>query len=108
MAFIKRNILAGWSKAGLFPFNPDRVLKDISNPHINIMKYDDIQESPNPYKSPMRSPVTPVSTAGFTLLQKLIVERDAETLDVTSKENLQRYLHKLVKAAQISSAKGNL
>jgi hypothetical protein len=25
----KRNILAGWAKAGLFPFNPARVLRDL-------------------------------------------------------------------------------
>jgi DDE superfamily endonuclease len=28
----RRNILAGWSKAGLQPFNPDRVLRDIQKP----------------------------------------------------------------------------
>jgi hypothetical protein len=28
-AMVSRNILSGWSKTGLFPFNPDRVLRDI-------------------------------------------------------------------------------
>ena len=31
-AMTKRNILAGWAKAGLFPFNPARVLRDLQ-PH---------------------------------------------------------------------------
>lgn len=28
----RKNILAGWAKAGLFPFNPDRVLREIKSP----------------------------------------------------------------------------
>ncbi|EMD86797.1 hypothetical protein COCHEDRAFT_1146541, partial [Bipolaris maydis C5] len=31
-AMTKRNILAGWAKAGLFPFNPARVLRDLTKP----------------------------------------------------------------------------
>jgi hypothetical protein len=31
-AFTKKNILAGWSKGGLYPFNPQRVLKDLVKP----------------------------------------------------------------------------
>jgi DDE superfamily endonuclease len=31
-AITKKNILAGWAKTGLFPFNPDRVLRDITKP----------------------------------------------------------------------------
>jgi hypothetical protein len=30
--FTKKNIRAGWAKSGLFPFNPDRVLRDIPKP----------------------------------------------------------------------------
>jgi hypothetical protein len=33
-AFTERNILAGQSKAGLFPFNLDRVLRDLPKPVI--------------------------------------------------------------------------
>lgn len=29
---IKKNILAGWAKTGLFPFYLDRVLRDIAKP----------------------------------------------------------------------------
>ncbi|CBY01013.1 hypothetical protein LEMA_P021430.1 [Plenodomus lingam JN3] len=31
-AMTKKNILAGWAKTGLFPFNPPRVLRDITKP----------------------------------------------------------------------------
>src|SRR6266480_6386388 len=31
-ALTSRNIKAGWIKAGLYPFNPDRVLRDILKP----------------------------------------------------------------------------
>jgi hypothetical protein len=31
-AFTPRNIKSGWSKTGLVPFNPDRVLNDIPKP----------------------------------------------------------------------------
>jgi hypothetical protein len=34
-AFTSRNIRAGWAKAGLFPFNPDKVLSDIPEPQLN-------------------------------------------------------------------------
>lgn len=33
-AFTRRNIIAGWSKSGLFPHNPLRVLKDMAKPVI--------------------------------------------------------------------------
>jgi hypothetical protein len=31
-AMTKKNILAGWAKSGLFPFNLDRVLRDLAKP----------------------------------------------------------------------------
>jgi hypothetical protein len=34
-ALSPRNIISGWSKAGLRPFNPDRVLKDIQKPELH-------------------------------------------------------------------------
>lgn len=32
----KKNILAGWSKGGLYPFNPQRVLKDMVKPLADL------------------------------------------------------------------------
>jgi hypothetical protein len=38
----------------------------------------------------------------------MIIEQDAGALDETNKRNLQRHLHRLAKAAQLSLAKGVL
>jgi len=40
-----RNIRAGWAKAGLFPFNPDKVLSDIPDPpaEVNAMKPHEVK-----------------------------------------------------------------
>jgi hypothetical protein len=35
-AFTPRNILPGWSKTGLQPFNPDRVLQNIQKPEQQV------------------------------------------------------------------------
>ena len=42
---MKKNILAGWAKCGLEPFNPDRVLKDIPKPPAELMipKADEVK-----------------------------------------------------------------
>ncbi|KAI1528603.1 vegetative incompatibility protein HET-E-1, partial [Pyrenophora tritici-repentis] len=54
------------------------------------------------------TPITPVSAEGLVSLRNLIIEKDAGALDETNKRNLQRHLHKLAKAAQLSLAKGAL
>lgn len=54
------------------------------------------------------TPVTPVSVEGLMSLQNMITEQDAGARDETNKRNLQRHLHKLAKAAQLSLAKGAL
>ncbi|KAH7060971.1 hypothetical protein BKA63DRAFT_497839 [Paraphoma chrysanthemicola] len=35
-ALTKRNITAAWAAAGLFPFNPDRVLRDTPKPPAEV------------------------------------------------------------------------
>ncbi|KAH8800875.1 hypothetical protein F5884DRAFT_757712 [Xylogone sp. PMI_703] len=49
-AFTKRNITAAWAACGLFPFNPDRVLKGIPKPlaELTIPKVDDIEAGRTP------------------------------------------------------------
>jgi hypothetical protein len=48
-AFTLRNIRSGWTKAGLFPFNPERVLSDIPKPQVEeIVQYTaDIPTAPS-------------------------------------------------------------
>ena len=69
-AFTPRNIRAGWSKAGLYPFNPDKVLSEVpkplhqlTDPEVNVMEvgsctHDEVSQTP----------VTPVSAKALTFL----------------------------------------
>ena len=105
-AFTKRNILAGWSKSGLFPFNPPRVLKDLPKPPTELMEADRLTAGPTLQNSmPVTpatpaTPVTPVSVEALMSLQNLIVKRYAQILDRRGRQRLQRHLQKLAKAAQ--------
>jgi hypothetical protein len=109
-AFTPKNIIAGFAASGLFPFNPDRVLRsmpkpvvDSNVPRINAssVKTCDGNEVPH-------TPVTPVSSEGLMSLHNLIMKQDARALDETRRGDLQRHLQKYAKAAQISFAKGAL
>jgi hypothetical protein len=115
-AFTRRNILAGWSKGGLIPLNPQRVLKDIERPAdepldttgaLTQLPRDPQYESPAPTVAPV-TPVTPITAEGFASLRDLILERNGHTLDDAERQNLQRYLQKFTKAAQTSIARGAL
>ncbi|KAF4633611.1 hypothetical protein G7Y89_g4502 [Cudoniella acicularis] len=84
IVFTPKNIKAGFATSGLFPFNPDRVLRKLE------------------------TPITPVSAEAFMSLQNLIIQRDAYALDETSKQNLARHLQKCTKAFQKSSTQSIL
>jgi hypothetical protein len=107
-AFTKKNILAGWAKSGLFPFNPDRVLRDIpkSVTALDVPKACglDIGQCPegDVVQTPV-TPVTPVTSEGLVSLQGLI-NQDARALDEMRKRRLQRHLQKFANAANISFA----
>ncbi|KAK7177934.1 transposase [Paraphaeosphaeria sporulosa] len=98
-AFTPRNIRAGFSACGLFPFNPDRVLRGIPKPPD-----ESIITAP---LTPV-TPVTPVTTEGLMSLQNIIVYRDAHDLDERSKCSLQRHLDKFSKAAHLAFSRGIL
>ena len=85
-----RNIKAGWIKAGLVPFNPDRVLRDIQKPlaELTVPKADEVEVGSCPQDEVLQTPVT---VEALTSLHGLI-EQDAHTLDETSKQRLQRRL----------------
>jgi DDE superfamily endonuclease len=99
-ALTPRNIKAGWAKAGLFPFNLDRVLNDIQNPlaELTAPKADKID-------SCLQDEIlqTPVTVEALVSLHGLI-EQDTHALDERSKQRLQKF----VKAAQTSFAKCSL
>ena len=104
-AFTERNITAAWAACGLFPFNPDRVLRVTPKPPTlsTVPKVDEIKVGSCYQEEVLKTPVTPVSADGLTLLHNLI-KQDAHTLNETSTQRLERHVQKLVDAAQISFA----
>lgn len=114
-AFTKKNILAGWSKGGLYPFNPQRVLKDLVKPlaELPVPNADrepalssgfSQHETPRITAAPV-TPVTPVTAEAFLALRDFILGRDAQALEEPGKQNIQRHLQQLTKGAQTSIAR---
>jgi DDE superfamily endonuclease len=70
-ALTSRNIKSGWIKAGLFPFNPDRVLRDIQKPlaELTVPKVDEIKVGSCPQGEVLWTPVT---AEALTSLRNLI------------------------------------
>lgn len=109
-ALTKRNITAGWAASGLFPFNPERVPRDIPKPLpeqtvLNEMTSCPQNEMLQKPVTPVTS-VTPVTTTALTSLPNLI-KKEACAFNEPSKQRIQRHVEKLVSAAQISFAKTN-
>jgi hypothetical protein len=109
-AFTSTNIIASFAASGLFPFNPDRVLRSMPKPlaNLTIPKADKVDVEARRQNEVPPTPVLPVSVEGLVLLRNMIIEQDAGALNKTNEQNLQRHLHKLAKAAQLSLAKGAL
>jgi hypothetical protein len=107
LAFSRRNILAAWGKAGLFPFNPDRVLRDLPKPSSQPSTTDTTEGRGLVHDTVPPTPLTPVSVEALISLQTKIVQ-DACTLDKKSKQDLERHLQKLTKAAGTFHAKSAL
>lgn len=104
-AITRRNILSGWAATGLFPLNPDRVLRGIQKPPPKLT-IPDAQPASDLRDEVMQTPLTPVTpkTAdALTSLQNLI-EKDAHALDETSKQRLQKHIRKITTAAKVSFA----
>jgi hypothetical protein len=109
-AFTPKNIKAGFAASGLFPFNPDRVLRSMPAPRAEpaIPSADEVKVGSCRQDVEPQTPVTPASAESFMSLQNLIIQRDAHALDETSKQNLARHLQKCTKAFQKSSAQAIL
>ena len=109
-AFTPKNIKAGFAASGLFPFNPDRVLRSMPNPaEPAISRAAEAKVGPCQQDvEPQTTPVTPVSAEGFMSLQNIIIKQVAHALDDTSKQKLERNVQKFTKAGQMFLAKGAL
>lgn len=100
MALTERNIRSGWSKAGLFPLNPDRVLVTL----------DPLSQASNPVcpetaAAPNHNGVhvplcTPTSANGLNRMRGTL----DEILDVLSDDEYKLHIQKVVNAAEQSFA----
>jgi hypothetical protein len=107
IALTPRNIKAAWVASGLFPFNPDRALRNTPKPISLIL--------PNAYNleveacsqgEVLQTPlmlVTPVTSDGLTSLHTLITQH-AHAPDEASKQRRQRHILKLANAAHMAFA----
>ena len=102
-----RTIRSGWAKAGLFPFNPDKVLSDLPKPATHLTApLSNVASSGGRVQrqaTTLRTPVTPVSAGGIVALHNLIKE-DTRLLDESQKQRLQKHVQKLANATQLSFA----
>jgi predicted Fe-Mo cluster-binding NifX family protein len=106
-AFTSKNIKAGFAATGLFPFNPDRVLRGVPKPppELTIPSAIEATVEACPQDTVLCTPVTPVSEAALISLQDRILKCDAHALDDVSKENLNKHIQKITKAARVCLAK---
>jgi hypothetical protein len=91
----------------LFPFNPDRVLRDTLKPPPKVSVPKEIIVRAQPQEEVLDipiTPVTPVTTEAVASLHEIITQ-DAHALNQTNKERLQQHIQKLTSAAQTSFAK---
>ena len=104
-ALTSRNIRAGWAKAGLFPFNPDKVLNDIPKPPADLIapRTNEVGSQTQTQTQVPQTPVTPMSAEAVASLHSLI-KQDANVLDETNKQRIQRHIQKLTNAIQLSFA----
>ena len=96
------NIRTGWSKAGLFPFAPDRVLRHITRPSQE--KHSMPEASPSiEFPFPSISFRTPTSARSLNFFQRHLEEQidDGNVTQIAS-------LNKIVKAAEKPFADGVL
>ena len=88
-AFTRKNVIAGCAASGLFPSNPDRVLRSMSRPpEVIVSKTNEVEAETYIQDIVPRTPVTPVSLEGLTTLQNPILKQDTNALDETRKQGL--------------------
>ena len=109
-AITKRNILAGWAAAGLSPFDPARVLRDMPKPPVEHNNAStNVAPTSCPADEALHTPVTPVTVEGLIWLTDLIKQDTcAAASDEASRQRLQGRVQKLASAAKISFARQSL
>lgn len=97
MAITPKNIKSSWLKSGLFPFNPDRVLREIQKPQdgASSPRATIIPESDPPLSDETLQ--TPITSNNLSLLRSKI-EQDIDGLDDLSRFRLQKLSNAAEKA----------
>jgi hypothetical protein len=86
-ALTKKNILAGWAKAGLFPYNPDRVLRTITKLEISVPDHTATEVSRQcPQNEVVQTPATPATPTSSEELVLLLDQIKLEPHDEVSKQ----------------------
>jgi hypothetical protein len=95
-AITKKNILAGFAKTGLYPFNPDRVLtKPV--PALTTSKACEVDVGPCTQGEVVQTPVTPVTSKALMSLLNMIKQVPD---DETSRQHKDRLQQKVAHAAE--------
>ncbi|KAL6160609.1 hypothetical protein ACJBU6_01140 [Exserohilum turcicum] len=105
-AMTKKNILAGWAKSGLFPFNPDRVLRNLAKPVPDALTLLPIhaprdESGPHSQNTIAQTPVTPVSSEALASLLTLVKQDPHDEISIKRHRKL---VQKLANAAEVSFA----
>lgn len=104
IALTSRNIRSGWSKTGLFPFNPRKVLDGMQEVTVNPTSAG-IAPTVTLPSQPSLSPTslkTPTNIISLAALQSKLTERPDRT------EGADPYLQKIINAAQRAFAEREL
>ena len=74
-AFTPKNIKADFAASGLFPFNPDRVLRHMPKPPADLIIpiADEVKVGPCQQDVELQTPVTPLSAEALMSLQSPII-----------------------------------
>lgn len=111
--FTPRQIKDGFAACGLYPFNLDQVFKTMTKPRkMTVSEIDKVMvELSRSVKSfqlkdaELHSPTAPVSAEGIASLQNMIVQQSTHVCREANRWRIQRPIHRLVEAAQMSFAK---
>lgn len=91
-AMTDRNIRAGWSKAGLFPLNPDRVLRTVAKPPPE-MRSGVPEGNPAPSSDLHEAPLkTPTSATSFNAMRHKL-DQIIGALDDDAKPHVQKVMN---------------
>jgi hypothetical protein len=97
-AMTARNIRSGWSKAGLFPFNPDRVLRSLAKPPDEAGQAHPQVHAPSQAETPHVPPKTPTSASGLNVMRQKL----DQILGAIDENESRLHIQKIVNAAEQS------